>query len=80
MMATLLYVDAEKINYIDLSPKQLVSVSTALIPFLEHDDAVVRLWVQTCNVKQFLLFHTKAPIVGTGMEQEIVKCFWCIDY
>ena len=34
-----MYVDADKINYIDLSPKQLVSVSTALIPFLEHDDA-----------------------------------------
>ena len=34
-----MYVDAEKINYIDLSPKQLVSVSSALIPFLEHDDA-----------------------------------------
>ena len=34
-----LYVDADKINYIDLSPKQLVSVSSALIPFLEHDDA-----------------------------------------
>ena len=34
-----MYVDTDKINYIDLSPKQLVSVSTALIPFLEHDDA-----------------------------------------
>ena len=34
-----MYADADKINYIDLSPKQLVSVSSALIPFLEHDDA-----------------------------------------
>ena len=39
MKVTYMYVDAEKIDYIDLSPKQLVSVSTALIPFLEHDDA-----------------------------------------
>ncbi len=34
---------------------------------------LVLLWVQTCNVKQFLLLDTQAPIVGTGMEQEIVK-------
>ena len=68
-----MYVDAEKINYIDLSPKQLVSVSTALIPFLEHDDATVRLWVQTCNVKLFHLLDAQAPIVGTGMETEIAK-------
>ena len=35
-----MYADKDKINYVDLSPKQLVSVSTALIPFLEHDDAI----------------------------------------
>ncbi len=54
-----MYVDTDKIDYIDLSPKQLVSVSTALIPFLEHDDASVRLWVQTCNVKRFRLLECR---------------------
>ena len=39
MKVTSMYADADKINYIDFSPKQLVSVSAALIPFLEHDDA-----------------------------------------
>ena len=41
---------------------------------------IVRLWVQTCNGKQFRLLNTEAPIVGTGMEREIVECIWCCDY
>ena len=48
-----LYASAEKVNYIDLSPKQLVSVSTALIPFLEHDDASRALMVRICSGKQY---------------------------
>ncbi len=69
----LLYVDAEKINYIDLSPKQLVSVSAALVPFLDHDDAVRALMGANMQRQAVPLITTKAPIVGTGMEREIVK-------
>ncbi|HEX4068876.1 MAG TPA: hypothetical protein VHX42_02160, partial [Candidatus Babeliales bacterium] len=69
----LLYVDAEKINYIDLSPKQLVSVSAALVPFLDHDDAVRALMGANMQRQAVPLIATKAPIVGTGMEREIVK-------
>ena len=69
----LLYVDAEKINYIDLSPKQLVSVSAALVPFLDHDDAVRALMGANMQRQAVPLITTQSPIVGTGMEQEIVK-------
>ncbi len=66
-------VDTEQINYIDLSPKQLVSVSAALIPFLEHDDAVRALMGANMQRQAVPLIKTKVPIVGTGMEKEIVK-------
>jgi DNA-directed RNA polymerase subunit beta len=69
----LLYVDAEKIDYIDLSPKQLVSVSAALVPFLDHDDAVRALMGANMQRQAVPLIATRAPIVGTGMEREIVK-------
>jgi DNA-directed RNA polymerase subunit beta len=69
----LLYVDAEMINYIDLSPKQLVSVSAALVPFLDHDDAVRALMGANMQRQAVPLITTKSPIVGTGMEREIVK-------
>ncbi len=66
-------VDADQINYIDLSPKQLVSVSAALIPFLEHDDAVRALMGSNMQRQAVPLIKTEVPIVGTGMEKEIVK-------
>ncbi len=66
-------VGADRINYIDLSPKQLVSVSAALIPFLEHDDAVRALMGSNMQRQAVPLIKTEAPIVGTGMEKEIVK-------
>ncbi len=68
-----LYVDTNKVNYVDLSPKQLVSVSSALIPFLEHDDAVRALMGANMQRQAVPLIRPEAPIVGTGMEQEIVK-------
>ncbi|MCX5921959.1 MAG: DNA-directed RNA polymerase subunit beta [Candidatus Dependentiae bacterium] len=68
-----LYIEAENINYIDLSPKQLVSVSAALIPFLEHDDASRALMGANMQRQAVPLIKTTAPIVGTGMEKEIVK-------
>lgn len=69
----LLYVDSELVNYIDLSPKQLVSVSAALVPFLDHDDAVRALMGANMQRQAVPLITTHAPLVGTGMEREIVK-------
>lgn len=68
-----LYVDASRIDYIDLSPKQLVSVSTALIPFLEHDDASRALMGANMQRQAVPLIRVQPPIVGTGMEKEIVQ-------
>ncbi|MGE0206265.1 MAG: DNA-directed RNA polymerase subunit beta [Candidatus Babeliales bacterium] len=68
-----LYVEPEKVDYVDLSPKQLVSVSTALIPFLEHDDATRALMGSNMQRQAVPLIKCKAPIVATGMEKEISK-------
>jgi DNA-directed RNA polymerase subunit beta len=67
------YVAAEKIDLVDLSPKQLVSVSTALIPFLEHDDATRALMGSNMQRQAVPLVRAQAPIIGTGMEEEICK-------
>lgn len=68
-----LYANVEKINYVDLSPKQLVSVATALIPFLEHDDASRALMGANMQRQAVPLIKTQPPIVGTGMESEIAR-------
>ena len=68
-----MYVDSDKINYVDLSPKQLVSVSSALIPFLSHDDASRALMGANMQRQAVPLVRVQSPIVGTGMEKEIVK-------
>ncbi|MBA3751551.1 DNA-directed RNA polymerase subunit beta [Candidatus Dependentiae bacterium] len=68
-----LYADAQKIHYVDLSPKQLVSVSTALIPFLEHDDASRALMGSNMQRQAVPIIKMQAPIVGTGMEQKIAR-------
>lgn len=68
-----MYVDAQKINYIDLSPKQLVSVATALIPFLEHDDASRALMGANMQRQAVPLIRMQTPMVGTGMEAEIAR-------
>lgn len=68
-----LTVDATDITYIDLSPKQLVSVSSALIPFLEHDDATRALMGANMQRQAVPLIKNQVPIVGTGLEKEIVK-------
>lgn len=67
------YVDADQIDYVDLSPKQLVSVSTALIPFLEHDDATRALMGANMQRQAVPLCNPRPPLVGTGMEKEIGK-------
>lgn len=68
-----LYADKYRINYIDLSPKQLVSVSTALIPFLEHDDASRALMGSNMQRQAVPLIKVQPPLIGTGMEQEIAR-------
>ncbi len=68
-----MYVDSDRVTYIDLSPKQLVSVSAALIPFLEHDDAVRALMGANMQRQAVPIVKARAPIVGTGMEKEIIK-------
>ncbi len=57
-----------EVDYMDVSPKQLVSVSTALIPFLEHDDANRALMGSNMQRQAVPLVTTDAPLVGTGME------------
>jgi len=59
----------DKVDYMDVSPKQIVSVSAALIPFLEHDDANRALMGSNMQRQAVPLLLPEAPIVGTGMEQ-----------
>ena len=58
----------EKVDFIDVSPKQIVSVSAALIPFLEHDDANRALMGSNMQRQAVPLLSPEAPLVGTGME------------
>ncbi|HYS01454.1 MAG TPA: DNA-directed RNA polymerase subunit beta, partial [Candidatus Eisenbacteria bacterium] len=63
----------ERIEYMDVSPKQTVSVATALIPFLEHDDANRALMGSNMQRQAVPLMVTEPPIVGTGMEVAAAK-------
>jgi DNA-directed RNA polymerase subunit beta len=67
------YVDYSKIDYIDLSSNQLFSVATALIPFLQHDDAVRALMGSNMQRQAVPLVKSENPIVGTGIEREVAK-------
>jgi len=60
--------DVTNIEYVDVSPKQIVSVSTSLIPFLEHDDANRALMGSNMQRQAVPLIQTEAPLIGTGME------------
>ncbi len=62
-------VSPEQIDYMDVSPKQLVSVSAALIPFLEHDDANRALMGSNMQRQAVPLITPEAPLIGTGMEE-----------
>lgn len=64
-------VSPEDIDYIDVSPKQLVSVAAALIPFLEHDDANRALMGSNMQRQAVPLLKCEAPLVGTGMEKRV---------
>ena len=63
----------EDIEYIDVSPKQLVSVAAALIPFLENDDANRALMGSNMQRQAVPLIRTEAPLVGTGMESIVAR-------
>ncbi|MBE6443654.1 MAG: DNA-directed RNA polymerase subunit beta [Alphaproteobacteria bacterium] len=67
------YARPEEINFIDVSPKQLVSVATALIPFLENDDANRALMGSNMQRQGVPLLRSEAPLVGTGVEAVVAK-------
>jgi len=67
----ILPVRASEVSYIDASPRQMVSVATALIPFLEHDDANRALMGSNMQRQAVPLIKCQAPLVGTGMEREV---------
>ena len=62
-------VPAAEVDYMDVSPRQMVSVATAMIPFLEHDDANRALMGANMQRQAVPLLRAEAPFVGTGMEQ-----------
>ncbi len=66
-------VPPEDVDYIDVSPQQLVSVGAAMIPFLEHDDAHRALMGANMQRQAVPLLKTESPIVGTGMEYRAAK-------
>ncbi len=66
-------VTPDKIDYMDVSPKQLVSVVTACIPFLENDDANRALMGSNMQCQAVPLLTTDSPIVGTGMEYKVAR-------
>ncbi len=63
----------DKVEYMDVSPKQVVSVATALVPFLEHDDANRALMGSNMQRQAVPLIRTEAPLVGTGMESVVAR-------
>ncbi len=66
-------VPTDKVDYIDVSPKQLVSVAAALIPFLENDDANRALMGSNMQRQAVPLIKAEAPLVGTGMEERVAQ-------
>ncbi len=69
----ILVVPVDKVDFMDVSPKQVVSVATALIPFLEHDDANRALMGANMQRQAVPLLNTEAPLVGTGMEWKTAR-------
>ena len=63
----------DRVQLMDVSPKQIVSIATALIPFLEHDDANRALMGANMQRQAVPLLRPQAPIVGTGMEYRAAK-------
>ena len=63
----------DRVEYMDVSPKQVVSVATALVPFLEHDDANRALMGSNMQRQAVPLLKAEAPLVGTGMEAVVAR-------
>ena len=68
-----LFVDISEVDYMDVSPKQVWSIATALIPFLEHDDANRALMGANMQRQAVPLVYTESPVVGTGMEKRAAQ-------
>ena len=66
-------VERERVEYMDISPKQLVSVAAALIPFLEHDDANRALMGSNMQRQAVPLLRSDSPVVGTGLEGTVAR-------
>ena len=66
-------IDSEKVNYMDVSPSQIVSISASLIPFLENDDANRALMGSNMMRQSVPLMNPEPPIVATGMEKVVAK-------
>ena len=66
-------IERDKVQYMDVSPKQLVSIAAAMIPFLEHDDAKRALMGANMQRQAVPLMITESPIVGTGIEYRAAK-------
>jgi len=66
-------VDAGEVQYMDISPKQLVGVSASLIPFLEHNDANRALMGANMQRQAVPLVRTETPVIGTGMERPVAE-------
>ena len=67
------YVDPHEVDYMDVSPKQIVSVATALIPFLEHDDANRALMGANMQRQAVPVLRPTAPFIGTGVEARAAR-------
>jgi DNA-directed RNA polymerase subunit beta len=67
------FIPAGEVDYMDVSPRQMVSVATAMIPFLEHDDANRALMGSNMQRQSVPLLRSEAPLVGTGMEHRAAK-------
>src|SRR5262249_30876858 len=65
------YINSDQVQYIDISPKQMVGVSAGLIPFLEHDDANRALMGSNMQRQAVPLLVTEPPIVSTGLEKDV---------
>ena len=66
-------IEKEKIDFIDVSPQQSISIATSLIPFLQNDDATRALMGSNMQKQSVPVINPEAPLVGTGVEERIVK-------
>jgi DNA-directed RNA polymerase subunit beta len=66
-------IDANQVNYMDVSSRQIVSVATALIPFIEHDDSKRALMGANMQKQAVALVRPQAPVVGTGIERVVAR-------